>query len=309
MRGRSVAETEPLMGYFTNLLPVQLEVKPDDSFRAVQDRVRAALLEAFTFPDVPIERLLQDMPELRGRGPLYQALFSFQDARRRPLAWGNLRHERVEVSQHGATEDLGLWLVEGPTGLTGGLTYHADLYLSETARRLHARFTGILEQIADRPDTSVESLLALDDQEAQRLHDWLATPALPAGMSTRATVTPLTMAPVVTALTEVTAVTAVSAVSAVPATDTERRLAETWGRLLGIVGVRRDDNFFDLGGHSLLVMQAVASMEQTLKRRIDPRRYIFESLAQIAAGYDEAPELPQPRRGLVGRLFGGKRRA
>jgi hypothetical protein len=142
------------------------------------------------------------------------------------------------VSQHGATEDLGLWLVEGPTGLTGGLTYHADLYLSETARRLHARFTGILEQIADRPDTSVESLLALDDQEAQRLHDWLATPALPAGMSTRATVTPLTMAPVVTAVAEVTAVTAVTAVSAVPATDTERRLAETWGRLLGIVGVR-----------------------------------------------------------------------
>jgi len=306
MRGRSVAETEPLMGYFTNLLPVQLEVKPDDSFRAVQDRVRAALLEAFTFPDVPIERLLQDMPELRGRGPLYQALFSFQDARRRPLAWGNLRHERVEVSQHGATEDLGLWLVEGPTGLTGGLTYHADLYLSETARRLHARFTGILEQIADRPDTSVESLLALDDQEAQRLHDWLATPALPAGMSTRATVTPLTMAPVVTA---VATVGTVAAVTAVPSTDTERRLAETWGRLLGIVGVRRDDNFFDLGGHSLLVMQAVASMEQTLKRRIDPRRYIFESLAQIAAGYDEAPELPQPRRGLVGRLFGGKRRA
>lgn len=350
MRGRSAVETEPLMGYFTNLLPVQLEVNPEDSFRAVQDRVRSALLEAFTFPDVPIERLLQDMPELRGRGPLYQALFSFQDARRRPLDWGNLRHERVEVSQHGATEDFGLWLVEGATGLTGGLTYHADLYLSETARRLHARFTRILEQIADRPDATVESLLALDDPEARRLRDWLASaasegPAVSPANTTSAesSVNAAAAASAATPTVSVSASTTVSKSSAgegtntnggastpegavastgpsmpaaasasacaAPATDTERLLAETWGRLLGIAGVRRDDNFFDLGGHSLLVMQAVTSMEQTLKRRIDPRRYIFESLAQIAAGYDEAPALPQPRRGLVGRLFGGKQRA
>jgi amino acid adenylation domain-containing protein len=331
MRGRSAVETEQLMGYFTNLLPVQIEVRLDDSFRAVQDRVRTALLEAFTFPDVPIERLLQDMPELRGRGPLYQALFSFQDARRRPLDWGNLRHERLEVSQHGATEDLGLWLVEGASGFTGGLTYHADLYLPETAGRLHARFSGILEQIAERADVSVASLLALDEQEARRLRDWLAAPAAAPGVPARTDPTPAgagtdaggaveTGAPAIDRRDSppiasatppeqpvAAGTTTGTSVPAAPSTDTERQLAETWGRLLGIAGIRRDDNFFDLGGHSLLVMQAVGTMELLLKRRIDPRRYIFESLAQIAAGYDEAPVLPQPRRRLVERLFGGKR--
>lgn len=37
-------------------------------------------------------------------------------------------------------------------------------------------------------------------------------------------------------------------------TETERKLAQIWVGLLNAPSVRRDDNFFDLGGHSLLVV-------------------------------------------------------
>jgi hypothetical protein len=49
--------------------------------------------------------------------------------------------------------------------------------------------------------------------------------------------------------------------------------------------VRREDNFFDLGGHSLLSLSAIGQMEQATGIRVNPRRYIFESFAQIAAAY------------------------
>jgi amino acid adenylation domain-containing protein len=48
-----------------------------------------------------------------------------------------------------------------------------------------------------------------------------------------------------------------------PGTDTERRLAATWCAVLRLDRVGRDDNFFDIGGHSLLL----ATMQRELAQR------------------------------------------
>ncbi|MET0397601.1 MAG: non-ribosomal peptide synthetase, partial [Longimicrobiaceae bacterium] len=49
-----------------------------------------------------------------------------------------------------------------------------------------------------------------------------------------------------------------------PRTPTEEALAAIWGELLGIERVGANDNFFDLGGHSLLVVQLHARLRETL---------------------------------------------
>lgn len=74
--------------------------------------------------------------------------------------------------------------------------------------------------------------------------------------------------------------------------EAERKLAQIWRELLGITRVRREDNFFDLGGHSLLSLSAIGQMEQVTGIRVNPRRYIFESFAQIAAAYAGPGEPP-----------------
>jgi amino acid adenylation domain-containing protein len=97
--------------------------------------------------------------------------------------------------------------------------------------------------------------------------------------------------------------------------DTERALGQVWAQLLGVQAIRPDDNFFDLGGHSLLSMQAITLMEKATGKRVTPRRYIFESLAQLAASYDATevletvgadaqpePATPSLARRLLGRL-------
>ncbi len=48
---------------------------------------------------------------------------------------------------------------------------------------------------------------------------------------------------------------------AAPATPIEQTIAEVWATLLGIDRVGVNDNFFDLGGNSLLSIQAVAELE------------------------------------------------
>ncbi|MEO3854081.1 amino acid adenylation domain-containing protein [Acrocarpospora sp. B8E8] len=43
-----------------------------------------------------------------------------------------------------------------------------------------------------------------------------------------------------------------------PATPAELELAQIWAEILGVATIGRDDDFFDLGGHSLLMLRAVA---------------------------------------------------
>jgi acyl carrier protein len=83
-----------------------------------------------------------------------------------------------------------------------------------------------------------------------------------------------------------------------PRTAGEQLVATVWRELLGIERISVSDNFLDLGGHSLLIMQAIAKLEARTGKRISPRTFIFQTLEQIARDYDipraEAPRARPP---------------
>jgi amino acid adenylation domain-containing protein len=68
-----------------------------------------------------------------------------------------------------------------------------------------------------------------------------------------------------------------------PRTSMETVIAEIWQDVLGVDRVGRYDNFFDLGGHSLLSMQVVARLEKKLGLRVNPGELVFQTLAQLAS--------------------------
>jgi amino acid adenylation domain-containing protein len=80
-------------------------------------------------------------------------------------------------------------------------------------------------------------------------------------------------------------------------TEWETRLIAAWREVLGVQDIRHEDNFFDLGGHSLLAMQVIEALARDTTVRIAPRRYIFETLAQLAASYER--EAMTPSEGLI----------
>jgi acyl-CoA synthetase (AMP-forming)/AMP-acid ligase II len=72
-----------------------------------------------------------------------------------------------------------------------------------------------------------------------------------------------------------------------PSTDTERRLAAIWQQVLGgNEAIGAHDNFFDIGGHSLLSMRVIAEIQNVFGKRLNPRVMFRETLAQIAARCD-----------------------
>ena len=69
----------------------------------------------------------------------------------------------------------------------------------------------------------------------------------------------------------------------------ERRLAEIWQRILGIEKVGVNDNFFDLGGNSLVGLQVVAEIGRELGVEIPPVT-LFESPTVSALARQLAPQ-------------------
>lgn len=74
-----------------------------------------------------------------------------------------------------------------------------------------------------------------------------------------------------------------------PATATEAALAAVWQRVVGVPDVRRSDNFFEVGGHSLLAGRVVAEIRRDLGADV-PLRAVLETadLAELAATVDRA---------------------
>jgi acyl carrier protein len=81
-----------------------------------------------------------------------------------------------------------------------------------------------------------------------------------------------------------------------PPRQCERRMAAILCRLLGVDQVSVFDNFFDLGGHSLLSMRVVARLEQETGVRINPGELILQTLGQVAAACERAKREVEPLR-------------
>jgi acyl carrier protein len=79
-----------------------------------------------------------------------------------------------------------------------------------------------------------------------------------------------------------------------PRTHTEELVVAVWRELLGVDRISIADNFLDLGGHSLLIMQAIAKLEARTGKRVSPRSFIFQTLEQIAREYEAKPDSPRP---------------
>lgn len=72
-----------------------------------------------------------------------------------------------------------------------------------------------------------------------------------------------------------------------PATPAERCIAKLWQDALGIETISADDNFFDLGGHSLSSMKVIARIDEELGVRLRPRLLVLNTLREIAAACEE----------------------
>jgi len=158
--GRHHLETEKLIGFFTNLLPLRAELAGNPTFEELLGRVRETVLEAHVHQDVPFEKLIEELRLDRdlGHNPLVQVAFTMVEAPeiRRALPQAALRPFELELET--TQFDLTLSLREGEGGLAGFFQYSADLFETSTIERMVDRYVFLLTRAISRPDCTLADL-------------------------------------------------------------------------------------------------------------------------------------------------------
>ncbi|MHB9132567.1 MAG: amino acid adenylation domain-containing protein [Armatimonadota bacterium] len=268
MANRTQAETEPLIGMLVNTLPLRMDLSGVPTFREVVRRVRATTLGAYAHQDIPLERLVHALRLERdlSKNPLFQVLFSFHDSavpdlhlpdvtgtiayRHNGTAKFDLNlivipHAEQQVGQHVETANAGVQVL---------WEYATDLFDAVTIAEMQTAFLTMLQAVMTQPDTPINDIPVLTDNERGiSLPEWCAC-AVPS------------VSPIESEKGEY-----------LPATDAlELQLVAIWEQVLKVHPVGVEDNFFDIGGHSLLAMQLFARISKATGVRL-PLATLFQA--------------------------------
>ena len=152
---RYPAETEALIGFFVNTLPLRLRWQDGATFRALQACAHRAAVGAYTHPDVPFDQIVDALQLERSAlfSPLFQTSFVLQNVPKQELTLPGLAATAVEVERPtaGATFDLTLALRDTGGPLYGALEFNAVLFDISTIERLAADFRTLLADIVQNP--------------------------------------------------------------------------------------------------------------------------------------------------------------
>ncbi|OPF84591.1 non-ribosomal peptide synthetase [Streptomyces antioxidans] len=271
-RPPQVPGIERMVGLFINTVPVRVTIDPDEPLEELLRRLWRNQTELLDHQDVR----LVDLRPLTGHGELFDTLLVFQNVPTDGAGFGGEddgRVRAVDVEMNDATHyPLTLDAGMDGTALHCRLGYRPDLFTATEIAELMAALHGVLRAMAEGPGTPVGRLG--DDAPAR----WWASvrPAFEA----RTTRT----APVAAERSEGGA--------------REELLAGIFREALGIPEVGLDDDFFELGGDSIVSIQ-LASRARKAGLAISLRE-IFKhktvrALARVArveeaAAVGESPE-------------------
>lgn len=175
MAGRNHREVEGLIGLFVNTLVLRTDMSGEPTFRELLARVRDCTLEAYANPDVPFDRLVQELQPARelNRSPLYQIAFSmFHDSSDHDKLFG-LDAERIALEDTEAKVDLTCFVTDRSDCVRFDVRYSTDLFDAATIERVLKQYRVLLESIGEDPEQVVDQLsLSSRDEQAQLVGDF-----------------------------------------------------------------------------------------------------------------------------------------
>jgi amino acid adenylation domain-containing protein len=178
--GRAQRGVEGLIGFFVNTLVLRVDASGDPSFGELLERVRTSTLDAYSHPDLPFERLVEELAPERSlaHSPLFQVTVNFQNVPLGRLTLPGLEIETIEVDSERGKFDLAFILAPGPDDIQGTLRYSRDLFDHSTLRRFLDQLERLLVASVTLPERGIAALPLLGAAERHQLvAEWNDTAA------------------------------------------------------------------------------------------------------------------------------------
>jgi len=171
--GRRRVETEGLIGFFLNTLVLRTDLSGNPDFLTLLGRVREVILAAYSYQEVPFEKLLEELqPERQlSRSPFFQVLFNMITLPAQRLELPGLTVAPLPMVEPLSKFDFTLYVEEREGEIRGNLVYNVDLFDRSRMVALLAGFEHLLAQAVAAPETPIEALSLVAPETAGLLPD------------------------------------------------------------------------------------------------------------------------------------------
>ncbi len=174
LANRTQVDTEKLIGFFVNVLPLRTRFADGASFAEILKQVREASLGAFAHQDLPFDKLVEELRPDRSltHNPLVQVLFVMQNTPQMVKEFGGLKLGPLGVSST-SRFDLVLFINDPDGTPYATWMYNPNLFDEATIVRVASLYRVLLTAVATDPGTKLEALreILADAERQQRQAD------------------------------------------------------------------------------------------------------------------------------------------
>jgi len=232
---RALEEVEGLIGRFGNSVLLRTSLSGNPTFSELLKRLREVTLKAWSHQELPFGMLLAGSNGWadRHQEPPFRVMFNLQNAPKESWQLPGLNVDWSPLDAGTSKFDLVVWLKTDPV-LEITLEYSTELFKDETMNKILVDYQALLNTVAKDPKERIDN-----------------TPISSRPQPPVAEVAPLT----VNRLLE-----------AGDKAGVEARMIELWRNAFGQRPIDVTQNFFELGGDSLLAARLFAQINKTFHR-------------------------------------------
>ena len=247
-------ETEPLMGPFAGPVALRLQVTDDLTIRDLIIANRDKTVEALGHTEIPFEVILDklDVRPVAGRSPLFQFYFFCQTAFLQARELSDLTITPLPSTSVGMPFEMQLAVIERKEGVRAELEYNANIFDKSTVQAWLEYYQTILRSMVADPNLKIRELPA-----PPRI-------AKPLAIDQKHPLTGDSTATFPYAAEQFPAGVVPAGVTKSEALDDPliSELTGIWQSALNMSAIDIHDNFFVLGGRSLVAARLIAKINK-----------------------------------------------
>jgi non-ribosomal peptide synthetase component F len=169
---RNRVEVEGLIGFFINQLVLRTDLSGNPTVTELLRRTRKTTMDAYVHQDLSFDLLVAELQPERtmSRSPLYQVLFTLQNAPMPPLEITGIRLTPYDMPTPTAKFDLVMTLFETESSFVLAIECDRDLFSTATIDRMLGQYEAIVDRMVAAPACRIGQIydLLAGEEEQQK---------------------------------------------------------------------------------------------------------------------------------------------
>ncbi|CAM3976495.1 Dimodular nonribosomal peptide synthase [Vibrio aerogenes CECT 7868] len=169
--GRTMTETESLIGMFVNTIALRIDLSDSPDTRTLLAQLKSTALSAMENKDIPFEQVVEAVSPARSssHSPVFQVMFALQNVPPAQIDLPDVSLVSFEPLVNNAKFDLSLEMTEKGESLEGFINYASALFDERNIQEYLKYWQHLLWEMIHHPEQSVHTLPMLSPQASSDL--------------------------------------------------------------------------------------------------------------------------------------------